>query len=88
MPRFPDFAHLDLSRLTLVGWLLLIVAVAVVVAGMIAERFVLHWFGYELDSHTDRTVAGILLIVALAAAGGVFQLGRKLAERAGYPILR
>jgi hypothetical protein len=85
--QFPDFMHLDLSKLTLAGWLLMLLTLATVVGVFVLVGLVLHLLGFEVGSG-NRVLAVIVVVCGLAAGAGVFQGGRMLLDRIGVPILR
>ena len=86
--RFPEFMHTDLTKLTWSGWLLLLVTLGVVVAtALVLGLLLVVGFGVAVGQG-NRWVMAVILIVALGAGGGVFQLGKHLLARAGFPILR
>jgi hypothetical protein len=85
--QFPDFMHLDLTKLTLAGWLLLAVTLASVVGVVVLLGLLLYGLGFELGSG-NKALAAVCVICGIAAGAGVYQLGRMLLDRAGIPILR
>ncbi|MFL5244580.1 MAG: hypothetical protein ACJ8FY_20970 [Gemmataceae bacterium] len=86
--KLPEFMHLDLFKLTWTGWLLLLLALATVLGVGAVIILTLDTLGYRVDSSSGRGVKGTIFIIALAAAAGVFELGRRWLDRIGLPILR
>jgi hypothetical protein len=86
--KFPEFMHTDLTKLTWTGWLLLLTTLGVVLLAALGLGLLLVVvFGVQLGQG-NKWVMAVVLILALALGGGVFQLGKYLLARAGFPILR
>ena len=67
----------------------MIVTIGSIFVAALAERRLLLLFGYDLPQGSGRSGLTIfIVVVAVGVAAGIFQLGRKLLERAGLPILR
>jgi hypothetical protein len=84
----PDFMHLDLTRLTWAGWLLLLLTLGVVAGACVGIMLALWALGVVTEPGKHRGVAAVVLIVSLGAGGGFFAGGRRLLQGAGLPILR
>jgi hypothetical protein len=86
--QMPGFMHLDLTRLTWTGWLLLSTTLGVVGGACVGIMLALGALGLVTEPGKHRGVAAVVLIVSLAAGGGFFEGGRRLLQGAGLPILR
>ena len=88
----PDgFMNMDLTKLTLVGWLMMLLTIAVVVGVAFAVGAIFRLVG--LDFHTPegaqrRWVAALCILPGIAAGGGFFEGGRRLLNRLGFPLMR
>ena len=79
MGEFPEFGKIDLGRLTMAGWLLMIVTIASIFVVALAERRLLLLFGYDLPQGSGRSgLAIFVVVVAVGVAAGIFQSGKGL----------
>jgi hypothetical protein len=84
----PDFMHLDLTRLTWAGWLLLLLTLGVVVGACVGMMLALGALGVMTEVGKSRGVVAAVLVASFAVGGGFFAGGRLLLQGAGLPILR
>jgi hypothetical protein len=84
----PEFMHLDLTRLTWAGWLLLLLTLGVVIGACVGIMLTLGALGVVTEMGKSRGVVAAVLVVSFAAGGGFFAGGRLLLQGAGLPILR
>ena len=87
----PDFWNLDLTKLTFVGWLLILLSIGTLIGTLIAMAALLTALGFKRnveDNRGNRMMAILAFIPSLGAASGVFLLGRMLLERMGLRITR
>jgi len=86
----PEFWKLDLTRLTLAGWLLVLIAsatvlgVAAAVLALVSNLFLTGSQG----SRPSRFVGGVAVAIGIAAGAGVFALGQVGLRGLGLGVLR
>lgn len=86
-----DFMHLDLTRLTLVGWWMMLSTIAIVLGVMVGLGLLLELLGVEMknsDGSKRPWVMGICLMCGIGAGIGYFNGGRALFNRLGLPLMR
>jgi hypothetical protein len=86
-----DFMNLDLTKLTLVGWLMMLLTIATVLGLMIGLALLLELVGISLDDPEGgkrRWLMGVCLLAGVAAGVGFFEGGRRLLNHLGLPLLR
>src|SRR5947209_2206958 len=92
MPEKPtEFWNLDLKRLTVTGWLLMLLTLGTVLGGAVGMMFLLEALGVRKeagDNRQNRWLAIVALAPAIGVGCGVFALGRRFFDLIGLPILR
>jgi hypothetical protein len=84
-----DFMHLDLFKLTLVGWFMMLSTIVIVLGVTIGLGFLLQVLGAETaEGRMPRWVMGICLVAGIAIGGGYFEGGRRLLRHIGLPLTR
>lgn len=88
----PEFWNLDLTRLTWRGWLLILLAIGTVMAVSIPLLGLLTTLvggrGAPGRDAVPRWMGIVAVVVGVGAGSAVFELGRRLLLRAGFPITR
>jgi len=87
----PEFWKLDLTRLTLAGWLLVLIASATVLgvaAAVLALVSNLFLAGNQGNNRPSRFVGGVAVVLGIAAGAGVFALGQVGLRGLGLSVLR
>jgi Kef-type K+ transport system membrane component KefB len=90
MSRFPDFMHMDLTKVTCGGCFLILLSLALAFGTAIGGGALLLWLfpGLSSQGSPDRWLMVPLVVAGFAVAGGAFQLGRHLLKRLGMRIYR
>ncbi|HLW65773.1 MAG TPA: hypothetical protein VKS79_10675 [Gemmataceae bacterium] len=85
-----EFWNVDLARLTLSGWLLMLGTVGVVVGVVILEVLLAGAFALrpEPGQRMPRWVGVLALLPAIASGAGVFEAGWRLFRNLGCPVTR
>jgi hypothetical protein len=86
--KFPGFMRLDLTKLTLSGWLLMLLTLGVVLAAFVVPMLVVNTLGIAVDGRNNRWAMVVLLIVAFTLGGGFFEGGKRVLNHLGLRILR
>jgi hypothetical protein len=84
----PEFWKLDLTKLTLAGWLLMLASIATVLGVSAALLGLLSWLLGAGNQRPSRLVAGLAVVAAIAVGAGVFALGQNGLSRLGLRVLR
>ena len=87
----PEFWKLDLSRLTVAGWGLMLASCVTVLGAsvlMLALLSALGWWGNEANNRPSRVFAGMVVGVGVMAGAAVFVLGQYVLSRIGLSVLR
>jgi hypothetical protein len=85
------FLHIDLTKLTLVGWLIMLLTIAMVLGVTVGLAFLLQAAGLALETpegQRRRWVMGLCLLAGVGAGAGFFQASRRLCRSLGLPFLR
>jgi hypothetical protein len=89
MSRFPDFMHMDLSKLTCSGCFLIVLSFVVAIGTAVGGALLVNLlFPGALAGRRDRWLMGLLLIGGLAVGGGFFQLGSFVLKQLGLRLYR
>ncbi len=90
MSRFPDFMHMDLSKVTCGGCLLILFSLFLAFGTAVGGAVLLMGLfpGLFPDNRPERWLIGLLLIVGFAVGAGCFQLGRLAMTRLGLRFYR
>jgi hypothetical protein len=86
----PEFWKLDLSRLTLAGWVLMLMAIATVlgVAALVLALVTKSGLaGNPPNNRSSRFVGGVAAVIGIAAGASVFALGQAGPSRLGWKVL-
>lgn len=87
----PEFWKLDLTRLTLAGWVLMLLAIATVLGVAVAILALLTMLGLAgnpANNRPSRFIGGIAVVIGIAAGAVVFVLGQLGMSRLGLRLLR
>jgi O-antigen ligase len=90
MSRFPDFMHIDLTRVTCSGCLLILLSLVLAVGTALGGAMLLMLLFPALfpEGKPDRWLMVVLLVAGFAVGGGFFQLSRFVMQRLGLRMYR
>lgn len=80
-----DLWHVNLTKLTWIGWLLVLIATGIVFAVVLLVIDLISDITGVLKSNEISRIAAI---AAILVSVGVFWLGKRFFEWAGFPIIR
>jgi hypothetical protein len=85
------FMHIDLFKLTLLGWLVMLATIALVIGVSIGLAFLMQAVGISLDTPEGgrrRWVMGVCVLAGVGVGAGFFEGSRRLSRLLGVPLLR
>jgi hypothetical protein len=90
MSRFPDFMHVDLTKITCSGCFLILLSLLLAFGTAVGGGILLMGLfpGLFPEGRPERWLAVLLLFGGFALGGGAFQVGRFLLKRLGLRIYR